>query len=822
MENYFDIDYMESVYELLNNLLNSNPFELNLYGSISLPRVRRGTEEDAKKLKERVKNLVNELISYGNYGNKDDIKYSILNTKSIVFAILDIVKIYIEKLNKYKSENNIYTFSDIAEYAIKIVKENESARNELKYSFKEIMIDEYQDTNDVQELLMSYLENNNVYMVGDIKQSIYKFRGSNPNIFKNKYDKYFNNDGGYKIDLVKNFRSRNEVLNNINRIFELLMDDEIGGANYKLSHEMVYGNTTYDSEKVDNFKYDIDVFEYENDKTSEFSDSEVEIFAIAKDIKEKINSKLKVFDKNTNTLRLATYNDFVIILDRSNYFNDYKKIFEYMGIPLTILKDDKLNTSNDILIIKNIIDFIIRIHNKDYGIEFKYDFMSIGRSFLYEYSDSELFEYFKNNNFYDSELFKDFSNFESLNSMSCSEVLDKILDITEFYSKIYKIGNYEDVNVRIKSIYNLSIDLNNIGYSILEFRDYLNEIIDYGIDIKYKTYNSNNDTVKIMTIHAAKGLEYPICYFADLDHKFNTMELNDLFIVDKKYGLIVPNEIDDSDKNETSVLKELYKNEFIKEEISERLRLFYVALTRAREKMVIVVPKKEVQKLEKDENGVIDKTRRLSFNKLSDFIIMEKPYLSEYFSDIDINSLNLTKNYLLQKNKINNINKDSEEFVVNEISIENEEVEEAHFSKESIEIVNHEDAKNMEFGTSVHEVFELINFKNYDENIIENKFIREKVSKFMKSKLLNDIENANIYHEYEFIYEKDNTEYHGIIDLMIEHDDYIDLVDFKLKNTKDEKYIKQLNGYKDYINSISNKKVNLYLYSIINESIDEI
>ena len=499
------------------------------------------------------------------------------------------------------------------------------------------MIDEYQDTNDVQDIFMSYIENNNVYMVGDIKQSIYKFRGSNPNIFKDKYDKYFNNDGGYKIDLVKNFRSRNEVLNNINKIFELLMDDEIGGANYKLSHEMIYGLTTYDEEKINDFNYNVNILEYENEKNSKFSDSEIEIFAIAKDIKEKLDSKLKVYDKNTNKLRQATYSDFVIILDRSKYFNDYKKIFEYMGIPLTVLRDDKLNVSNDILILKNIIDFIIRIHNNDYGIEFKYDFMSIGRSFLYEYNDKELFDYFKNNNFNDSNLFKDFSNFDSLNSMSCSEILDKILDITDFYSKIYKIGNYEDVNVRIKSIYNLSIDLNNIGYTILEFRDYLNEILDYGIDIKYKTYNSNNDSVKIMTIHASKGLEYPICYFADLDHTFNTEDIKKLFIVDKKYGLIVPNEINNSDQNDTSILKELYKNNLNKEEISERLRLFYVALTRAREKMIIVVPNKEVQPLEKDENGVIDKIRRLSFNKLSDFIIMEKPYLKEYFNEIKIN-----------------------------------------------------------------------------------------------------------------------------------------------------------------------------------------
>ena len=156
------------------------------------------------------------------------------------------------------------------------------------------MIDEYQDTNDVQDIFMSQIENNNVYMVGDIKQSIYRFRGSNPNIFKDKYDSYSKQVNGIKIDLIKNFRSRSEVLDNINRIFELIMDLEIGGAEYKVSHEMVYGNTTYDNEKLKEYNYDIDILKYTNEKDSGYTDSEVEIFTIANDIKEKMKSKLKV------------------------------------------------------------------------------------------------------------------------------------------------------------------------------------------------------------------------------------------------------------------------------------------------------------------------------------------------------------------------------------------------------------------------------------------------------------------------------------------------------------------------------------------------
>src|SRR5574344_1530118 len=103
------------------------------------------------------------------------------------------------------------------------------------------MIDEYQDTSDIEEEFISLIQNNNVYMVGDIKQSIYRFRNANPDIFRNKYNNYKNNNGGIKIDLNKNFRSRNEVLNSINEIFNHIMDDTIGNANYKKEHQLIFG-----------------------------------------------------------------------------------------------------------------------------------------------------------------------------------------------------------------------------------------------------------------------------------------------------------------------------------------------------------------------------------------------------------------------------------------------------------------------------------------------------------------------------------------------------------------------------------------------------
>lgn len=821
MNTYFDYDYCMELQNSCLGLLNADIDELHLYESVKLPSAPRGSEEEAKAAKANLKKLLDDLKSYGDYGTLEDIKNDILSTKETVFTILDIVKKYLSEVEQYKQDNNIYTFSDISRLSIKILKESESIRNELRDSFKEIMIDEYQDTNDVQDIFISMIANDNVYMVGDIKQSIYRFRGSNPNIFKEKYSNYSNNIGGYKIDLIKNFRSRFEVLDNINKVFDLIMDSSLGSAEYKETHEMVYGNTAYDTEKMNDFDYDFEVLEYMNNKKeTSFDNSEVEIFAIAKDIKNKIKNKIKVFDKETSKLREATYNDFVIILDRSRYFDTYKKIFEYLDIPLTILKDGKLNASTDIYLIKNIVDLIIHINENKFNEEFKYDFTSIGRSFLYEYTDEYIFDTINNKSYKDTTLYKDFSSIKNINIKTSSELFNDILDITDFYNKLYKIGDYENTNVRIETISKLSYSLSTLGLSITDFRDYLNDIIETKQEIKYTTFSSNSDSVKILTIHKSKGLEYPVCYFADLDHEFNTSELKDKFICDKNYGLIVPSNMEEVT---SSVVKELYKKDFIKEEISEKIRLFYVALTRAREKMIIVLPEKETKKLEKNDNGVIEEIRRIKFMKLSDFMYGVKDYLGKYFKSIDTTKLGLTKDYQYSKSiniKENNTIKD--DINVEEINIQNDIIEEKHFSKESNKVSTKEEIKMMNYGTKIHEYLELIDYKNPNLSLIEDNFIKDKIEKFLNNSLLENIKDSNIYHEYEFFYEKDNTNYHGIIDLMLEYDSHIDIIDFKLKNVVDENYKNQLNGYKKYIESITNKKVNTYLYSILNEDIKEI
>lgn len=797
----------EKIYNSLSGLIECNINDLHMYTNISLPQAPRGSSEEVKEGKKEIADAAKEITKYSSLGDINSIKEKLYSNERVTKVIINIISEYIEKLSKFKLENKMFTFNDIASLAIKILEENENVRNEIKYSFKEIMIDEYQDTNDVQDKFMSLIENNNVYMVGDIKQSIYRFRGSNPSIFKIKYDDYSKNNGGIKIDLTSNFRSRYEVLKNINDIFDLIMDSDIGGADYKVSHRMVFGNKTYEEVKDKNFNYNMKILEYEND--TEYENQEIEIFTIAKDIKEKINNKMQIFDDGK--LRDAKYSDFAIILDRSETFDNIKKIFEYLSIPVSIQKDEKLTSTSDISLIKHLFSYINKINKNEYDRDFIHDYMSIARSFLYELDDNSIFKIIKNKNYKDSIVYKELSKITSINSKTCPVLLEEILNITDYYNKLNRIGDYENTNVRIKTIYEQCNTLNSLGLTIDEYIEYLNNVIESGYEIKYKAYSTSDDSVKVVTIHGSKGLEYHVCYFADIAHKFNLRDTKDKFIIDKKYGIIITGD------EEVNLLKELNKYNYIKEEISERLRLLYVAITRAKENFIIVLPYKDTKKLEKDENGVISIIRRNNFLRLGDFIYAVKDYLSEYCETVDINSLNLTRDYLNKKSINKKLDSTEEELIVNEIHINNEEIESKHYSKEVNDIIDVETKKNMEFGTKIHEVFELIDFKNPNYDDIEEDFIKNKIHKFFDNELLKNVCNANVYHEYEYVYQKEDISYNGIIDLMLEYDDHIDIIDFKLSHVTDENYIKQLNGYRDYISTISNKKINIYLYSILNE-----
>ena len=811
-----DGKYYEKLIEVLNPLLNSNTYiEFKNNSIIKLPQLPRGSEEELKDKKEELKNAIDYIKELTIEESENTLKENILKTKEYIEIILYIIKELDKKIYSFKQESEMYEFNDIAKMSIKVLEENENIRLELKNYYNEIMVDEYQDTNDIQEKFISLIENNNVYMVGDIKQSIYRFRNANPNIFRNKYNNYEKLNGGIKIDLLKNFRSRFEVLDNINLIFNLVMDDKIGGAEYRETHQMIFGNTSYIEEGKIEEKHNFEILNYKyEDKT--YTKEEIEIFTIATDIKNKIESHYKVFDKDNMIVRDIEYKDFCIIMDRNTEFPKYKKIFEYMQIPLTLYQDEVLTLENDILVLKNIMNFIIKINKKEYDANFKYYFTSIARSYLFRLSDDEIFNIFQEKDFYNNEIFKISKSIsDNLENLTNEEFITEIINKFNIIEKTIKTGNIEASMIRLEYLLNLSKNLTELGYTPYELADYIKEMVEGKNEIKYSLNTGSGNNVKIMNIHKSKGLEFHICYYSGLHKAFNISDLKQLFTVDNELGIIAPY-VDNMPKE--TIYKYLLKDKYTKEEIAEKIRLFYVAMTRCKEKMILVT---SLTDKEKDRvNNLVEDNIRLKYKSFLDILNSIKENIKEYIIDIDLDKQNLTKDYneikennyqkLLQKN---NIKLDKRKIEINS-KIE----EEKHFSKTINKLITKEEYKNMEFGTNIHYLLELIDFKNPDLKDIDS-FYKEKINNFLNQELLKNIKEANIYKEYEFISKNDNETYHGIIDLMLEYNDHIDIIDYKLKNIEDNAYQEQLNGYKNYIEKRFNKKTNIYLYSIMDNII---
>lgn len=804
-----DSDYYDKIYKTLEPLLKSSNYqEIRSNQDFKLSPLRNASDK-AKYYKEQISKIIKDLKSLTEF-HEQVLKDDLLKTKEYAEVIIEILLKLTQKVNAYKFEYQVFEFNDISKFALKILDENEDIRNELKNYYKEIMIDEYQDTSDVQEQFIKYIENNNVYMVGDIKQSIYRFRNANPDIFKIKYDAYKDGNNGFKIDLNKNFRSRGEVLDSINQIFNHIMDDNIGNANYIKEHQLIFGNNTFIEEGNNNYNNNLEIYNYLPDPN--FTKEEMEAFIIANDIKKKVTSNYEVFDK---TLRPCKYSDFCILIDRTTAFDTYKKIFDFLNVPINIYKDDNIMISDETSLINNIIKFIINIKNNRFNETTRFCFASIARSYLYQLDDQTIYDTISQNKINESAIYEIAYNIsKNLDSLSNEEIIKKIIYDYKFYDKMIIAGN---LNYRSIILDNLIIkfkELNKVNMTIYEVNDYLDSLINDEESIKIPALLNKNDSVTITNIHKSKGLEYKICYFPSLHKEFNLMDLNNRIIFNTKFGLILPN-YDNGFKS--TFVNFLNKETYIKDEISERIRLLYVALTRAKEKMIMVTNLIQNDNCTTDENGIIDYLTRINYRSYKDILESVYPYIHKYIENIDLPEINIGYKYS-QKNTINIDIEDNHKIIVNKKEYISELINEEHYSKSENKLITPTEVANMEYGTHMHYILENTDFKNPDYSLLTNEE-QEITQGLLNNKIMSNIKDASIYHEYEFIYENNKQIKTGIIDLMLEYPDHIDIIDYKLKNTNDPAYLKQLNGYKEYIENKNNKPTYIYLYSLLNKDL---
>lgn len=816
LANYFEEDFIQKMKDNFHSLLEAKHYEDFLLGcgykSLTVPR---NSEEDGKNLKKTIFDLATEIKKLCIYESVEEMKEEVLSTYENTKVILEILQELDKRLTEYKFQNEMFGFQDISHLAIQLVLENEDIRQELTNQFQEILVDEYQDTSDTQELFLSLISKNNLYMVGDIKQSIYRFRNANPYIFKKKYDSYQDPKIGVRIDLLKNFRSRREVLENINLLFDLWMDDMFGGANYQKEHRMNFGNESYIHEGLTNQNYQMDIITYSKEDLVGVQPSEEEAFIIGYDIQKKVQEHFQVFDKSKGILRDIQYKDFVILLDKSKDFILYKKIFEYLHIPLTVLKEESLKAEDDILVIKNLLELLICIKEKRFDLDFRYAFTSVSRSFLYPTKDDIIYEYFVKDQFLSSSLYEKCLELSyRMDEMSLSAYFLFVMESFQYEEKLLTIGNIHYFRTRLEYLYRLCCDYEKMGKTIYDFVSYLKEVFEEDYDLKFNISSKESDSCQIMTIHKSKGLEFPICYFAGLSSKFNMQELKEKILFDPYYGFILP-KVEESYKD--TILKTLLKNHAKIEDISERIRLFYVALTRTKEKMIFVMPEQEELKETRGAVSVYEK------ENYSSFLSFMKSIYSLLLPFIQKTDVKATKKYLFKDSLVEFVHENKEKLEVEELSIPYQIIEKKHYSKENLSLITKEEKKLLTFGTEVHRVLEQIDFSNHHLDAYEmDSFVKEKIKAFLESDFMKDKLNMSIMKEYEFVDVQKDSVLHGIIDLLLEDQDKIILVDYKLKNIDDISYEKQLNGYRDFIQRKTGKKVLCYLYSILDENYREI
>lgn len=583
--------------------------------------------------------------------------------------LLDLVLEFDRRLLAAKQERHLIDFSDMEHYALQILLKREKVeesdgtgtdRTETKYRivpsdvameyrqyFQEILIDEYQDSNLVQEYLLSAISGEeegryNRFMVGDVKQSIYKFRLARPELFLEKYDIYQETGDLCRIDLAKNFRSRIQVVDAVNDVFSRIMSREIGGiayddkaalypgAVYPAREDPAYGSELLlirKPEKGEREESGIGeqhaegagvLVDYDNVR-------QLEALAIAARIKQ-LKGSLQVMEKSTGELRPVRYSDMVILLrTTSGWDEEFKKILEQQGIPVYITSKTGYFGA---LEVQELLQFLRVLDNPRQDIPLFGVMQSVFGGFTQEEiaqirSGGEghsrkrmtLYEALK-------EVAQSGRTVEEGEEISAGESAGEEAELSQKADTfLQRIGHYRDLTpfTSIRDLLQRILDdydyLNYVTalpagskrranvemlltkasafektsyFGLFHFIRYMEQLEKYDVDYgEADTLDENADVVRIMSIHKSKGLEFPVVFVSGLSKRFNMQDANQSLIVDMDLGVAV-DYVDSVRRIKNKTLRRTVLSAKMKEDnLAEELRVLYVALTRAREKLIL-------------------------------------------------------------------------------------------------------------------------------------------------------------------------------------------------------------------------------------------
>ena len=771
----------------------------------------RGLDEEAKKTKDSLMGPFNDAKSAVKaHGESKAIKERILRTKDDVLEIIDLAKRLSERIDAFKKEKNAWSFADIAKLAAKAVT-IPSVKKELQERYHYIMIDEYQDTSDLQEAFVNSLECPNVFQVGDMKQSIYGFRNANPSLFLSKYKDYQAHKGGTLYQLSANFRTRGPMLESINDMFDEIMTTEVGGVDYRNGHALAQGNKSYVEGSVDHHavlvKYGA-VYNEDRGKT--------EAQLIAEDIQRKVAEKYQIFNKEKKVYRDCTYSDFAVLVDKRTELDAYKKVFSEYKIPFEASEKGERSEAEITIALKNLSRFavIFEESGEQAEKEKKHLYVSLSRSFLLRSKDKEIFEGLKvNDKWKESPLYRFFfEHHKELLSANLEDALALFIEHFEIIEKLPLLGEVKENYELLDSFEHLAASMSKLGYKLKEFSEYFEQLEKYDESFNVAPSFSGNDVVRYLTIHQSKGLEYPIIYLPSLFHSFesqmNRKANNSAYKTSARFGLIIPSIQDEieaqngiEDTTQSTVYAFVEKLLAKKEALSEKMRLFYVALTRAKEGAYLY-------EMDKGDKPLVSDPRNAK--RFDDF-------LDCYSNKKGTLKVEVTSGPTGHKGNGRSLAGDFKPFEYHSISVTPYVKNVARASKEAHGLP---DEGALRFGEKLHRLLELSDFASKDSSWIKEDAERKLIQGVLSLSLFEKAGEAKVYHEYAF-YDEDN-DLNGIIDLLLVYPDHIDLVDFKTSNIEDEAYVKQLDSYSEYLKKVFNKPIKRYLLSIVGQTFKEI
>ena len=613
------------------------------FGRIAVIRKFDGDE----KKKERVKSMRDATkkkvdgIKQKYFGMSIELMYEQLERqRPFVKELIRLSLEFYDAMEAVKTRKRVFDFSDIEHFALRILVDEqtleptETAREFSKH-FEEIMIDEYQDSNQVQEDILTAISREhhgvgNMFMVGDVKQSIYRFRMARPELFMEKYNTYTSDDSAHqRIDLHKNFRSRNEVLDFTNDIFYKIMAADLGNVQYD-DDAALYPGASYPKETM---RPELLLVDYKDEDLSEIIEDKVQIEALL--IANRIRSLMEngmVTDKKTGQLRAVQYRD-IVILSRSvaTWGNTVAAVLKDCDIPAHVESNTGYFSSYEIQVILSMLRIL------DNPLQ-DIPMAAVLASPIVGMDDEELAQIrsaFKGVSFaqaalsamagedgYEDEKLKAFALvFERLRGAVADtpihELLYMMLDETGFYRYASAMPAGKRRRQNIDMLIEMAAAYEKTSYKgLFHFVRYIDIQQKYEIDYgEADTAGENDDVVRIMTIHKSKGLEFPVVFVSGLGKGFNTQDTKSDLVIHEKLGLGLVEKTKSPRTKRPSLIRNEIESRIKMENLGEELRVLYVALTRAKEKIILTGGLSNAQKSFEKYRGNVNANQPISFGQ---------------------------------------------------------------------------------------------------------------------------------------------------------------------------------------------------------------